>query len=171
MWPPCPCACQGWQVARHSRGDAGRAGVGRSRMAEGAPALPLWEKGGIGTLAPTQGAPSIFGQVAAGLVCVPLESAMQRPSAEWALEEEQQRFMEAARGQPLCCAPSRGSHQRQSLVYKPRIMFHLLLGAAVGCDFVSTHVAHSSRATASRKAPGHARNAGNALPIGGTGCR
>lgn len=45
----------------------------------------------MGTLALTQGAPSVFGQVAAELVCVPLESAEQ------ALEEGRQRFVEAAR--------------------------------------------------------------------------
>lgn len=128
----------------------------------------------MGSLALTERAPSVFGQVAAELVCVPLESAEQ------ALEEGRQRFVEgpgewahgAARSglQPSCCAPFRCSRQCWSLICKRRIMFHLLLGAAVVYYFVRTCVARSSRATTSLKAPGHARTAGNALPFGGAGC-
>lgn len=98
MWPLCPHACQGWQVARHLRGHAVRAGMGEA-VWQREIQLCLrggWERSAIGTLAPTRGTQSVFGQVAADLVCMSLESAVQRPSAKQALEEERQWFIEAA---------------------------------------------------------------------------
>lgn len=74
MWPPCPCACRGWQVAR-GWGDAVRQRELQLCLHGGQKA-----GGGIRTLVPKR-----FGVSLLHSLSVLLESDVQRPSSKQAL--------------------------------------------------------------------------------------
>lgn len=141
MWPPCPRACQGWRGARHLTGGCGTGGGGRSRMAEGSPALPPWwaGEGWHGDTAPPDtGCPKRFW---ANCCRRCLRAPRKRRAETFSRAGSGGRAAAVdggspGRAQPSGRAPFRCSRQRRSLFCKPRVMFHLLLGAAVVCYLV-----------------------------------
>lgn len=113
MWPPCLRACQGWQVARHSRGDAVRTGTGESRESEELQrhGRGQQERGAVlhRYSAPRHWPRYWVPQMVLGPLVQSMPAEPQRPPAARVVDEELWRFIERTQGRsphavPHCAA-------------------------------------------------------------------